>query len=416
MKKHNDMNTIKSIITVFFALMLFCSAQAQQNNGSNHWWGKDTVKVEKFADNSQVVEIGSMEDSQDKSYEWSGPNIVGDPKKPVVTVNPREMENEYNVRRVSKCGVEEARVLVTLIDSITIVNVTPLYQCYTEGEPIKPEDFIIETSPEGYGNKATVWPDVAHEGQPVVLTIRYNGHTSDYTVDNLKVFNDNSSSDVSVDTDPNELTQIKDKIQKARDLLEQAQEVSGLIESISPDAGPGCKPSFTGFGSSDGVESGFSMLAPKFFRACCNHDSVTAFQVFSPTMTFSANIDCQFPIPNLSFPYVGGVYVIFGAGMGVTAGPISVVFRGKCSDMFIEFKLFASAYGGVRVLVINDKFFKADLKLQGEANTSVLWKVGDELRWGGVNFSVGIGGEITLFSLATEKFGPFNIIETTLFK
>ena len=133
-------------------------------------------------------------------------------------------------------------------------------------------------------------------------------------------------------------------------------------------------------------------------------------------MTFSANIDCQFPIPNLSFPYVGGVYVIFGAGMGVTAGPISVVFRGKCTDMFIEFKLFASAYGGVRVLVINDKFFKADLKLQGEANTSLLWKVGDELRWGGVNLSVGIVGEITLFSLATEKFGPFNIIETTLFK
>ena len=78
--------------------------------------------------------------------------------------------------------------------------------------------------------------------------------------------------------------------------------------------------------------------------------------------------------------------------------------------------VFSSAYGGVRVLVINDKFFKADLKLQGEANTSLLWKVGDELRWGGVNLSVGIVGEITLFSLATEKFGPFNIIETTLFK
>ena len=414
------MNTIKSVITVFFALMLFCSARAQQNNGTNHWWGKDTVQVEKFADNSQVVEIGSMEDSQDKSYEWTGPNIVDlNTKKPTVKVNPREMENEYFVRRVSKCGEEKARVLVTLIDSISIVNVTPLYQCYTEGEPIKAEDFIIETSPEGYGNKATVWPDVAHEGQPVVLTIRYNGHTSDYTIDSLKVYKDNSSSDASVAVDPNEisqLNQIKDKIQKARDLLEQAQEVSGLIESISPGAGPGCKPTITGVSSSEGVESGFEMPAPKFFRSCCDHDSVTAFQLFSPTMTFSANIDCQFPIPNLSFPYVGGVYVIFGAGMGVTAGPISVVFRGKCTDMFIEFKLFASAYGGVRVLVINDKFFKADLKLQGEANTSLLWKVGDELRWGGVNLSVGIVGEITLFSLATEKFGPFNIIETTLFK
>ena len=414
------MNTIKSVITVFFALMLFCSARAQQNNGTNHWWGKDTVQVEKFADNSQVVEIGSMEDSQDKSYEWTGPNIVDlNTKKPTVKVNPREMENEYFVRRVSKCGEEKARVLVTLIDSISIVNVTPLYQCYTEGEPIKAEDFIIETSPEGYGNKATVWPDVAHEGQPVVLTIRYNGHTSDYTVDNLKVFNDNSSSDASVAVDPNkisQLNQIKDKIQEARKLLEQAREVSGLIKKLSPDAGGGCEPTITGVSSSEGVESGFEMPAPKFFRSCCDHDSVTAFQLFSPTMTFSANIDCQFPIPNLSFPYVGGVYVIFGAGMGVTAGPISVVFRGKCTDMFIEFKLFASAYGGVRVLVINDKFFKADLKLQGEANTSLLWKVGDELRWGGVNLSVGIVGEITLFSLATEKFGPFNIIETTLFK
>ena len=414
------MNTINSVITVFFALMLFCSARAQQNNGTNHWWGKDTVQVEKFADNSQVVEIGSMEDSQDKSYEWTGPNIVDlNTKKPTVKVNPREMENEYFVRRVSKCGEEKARVLVTLIDSISIVNVTPLYQCYTEGEPIKAEDFIIETSPEGYGNKATVWPDVAHEGQPVVLTIRYNGHTSDYTVDNLKVFNDNSSSDASVAVDPNkisQLNQIKDKIQEARKLLEQAREVSGLIKKLSPDAGGGCEPTITGVSSSEGVESGFEMPAPKFFRSCCDHDSVTAFQLFSPTMTFSANIDCQFPIPNLSFPYVGGVYVIFGAGMGVTAGPISVVFRGKCTDMFIEFKLFASAYGGVRVLVINDKFFKADLKLQGEANTSLLWKVGDELRWGGVNLSVGIVGEITLFSLATEKFGPFNIIETTLFK
>lgn len=135
------MKTIKSVITLFLVLTLSFQLQAQ-------WVGEKEVRVRREENNSQSVQIGSLQDSQDKSYYWRGPHIDGDSLSPVITVRPQEEREEYIVRRVSKCGVEEDMVVVILTDDVTLVDVDKKVECYAWGDSILKEHFDITTDPE----------------------------------------------------------------------------------------------------------------------------------------------------------------------------------------------------------------------------------------------------------------------------
>jgi len=185
------MKTIKSLITLAFVLLLCLTAKAQ-------WAGEDKEVLRDPYNNSQVVSIGVQDGSSDACYEWTGPHITSDPHKPVVVVNPQDEEETYTCTRISSCGVEEDQVKVKVLDTISIVSVTPLKNCYNDGDDVHLSDFEIVTSPAGWGFMVEVSPTHLNnnwglgdvdETMELTFTLDYNGHQSVKHA-TVNVFND----------------------------------------------------------------------------------------------------------------------------------------------------------------------------------------------------------------------------------
>ena len=150
-KKLNDM---KRIIAILLLLALGWGAQAQ-------FAGPDK-RIVREPHNRQTTTLGEPDASADACYIWTGPHIVGNANQPVITVNPIDTLEVYQVKRISKNGVEEDQAEVHVEDSVIIKYVIAKYQCYNHGEEISTSQFDITTEPKGYENLVTVSPSVAN--------------------------------------------------------------------------------------------------------------------------------------------------------------------------------------------------------------------------------------------------------------
>ena len=100
-------------------------------------------------------------------------------------VNPQSSEELYTVTRSSSCGVEQDQVKVKVVDSVTIVSVTPLKDCYNSGDNLALSDFEIKTNPDGYESlvqftptRVTNYAGESDEEQTITFSLNYRGHTS----------------------------------------------------------------------------------------------------------------------------------------------------------------------------------------------------------------------------------------------
>lgn len=383
------MKPFKLLITAVFTLLLGLTAQAQ-------WAGEDKA-VLRLQNNSQTTTIGQPASSSDMCYEWSGPDIVGERNKPVITVNPRSETCVYTVRRTGKCGVEEDQVIVTLTDTIGIVSVTPT-KCYNDGDSITKEDFKIVTSPEGFENLVSFGPTTAHHNvgsvvgtQDVTFYLLYNNHRSTKTIE-VTVINDNltSSGEISVD-----FKDFKKKLQQAKKMLDAAKFFkSKFLDPVAKNALP-CEPDFD-----YGLE--FSSL-PQFTYYCCEGKKVDAFNLFGPTLSGSVSLGCQFPIPGVSIPYIGGFYATIDLSAGISVGPLALRFRGDCGQAEIPVELSAEIAGGIRASVVSKDFLSASLAIAAGGKTGMEWVIGKEINWKGVELYLAIKGEVTAISLLKAK-------------
>lgn len=391
------MKTIKSVITLFLVLALSFQLQAQ-------WVGKKEVKVKRNASNTQQVQIGSWQDSQDKSFEWRGPHIVGDNKySPVITVNPQDEREEYFVRRVSKCGVEEDKVVVIVTDEVTIVSVTPKVECYALGDTILKDDFDIVTDPPGEDDKVVMLADKAMVNpQQVPFYISNDGHESSKSalVDVYPIDTDMPTDGISVD-----FVDIKNKIEKAKTLVENAAKITDVVAEYAP---AGCVPSVD--------LSKFKISSPGVFNTCCNGNEKIGFKLKDWELGVALNYDCTFPIPLISYPPIAEVSVIFGFQAGVDVGPATVIFRGwNCISGHVPIELFASAYGGVEVSVANPGFLSASLKLEAGARTRIIWEIGDDIHWESTTLYMKIVGEMKVFGVTDITPVEWELGKITLF-
>ena len=145
---------MKRIIAILLLLALGWGAQAQ-------FAGPDK-RIVREPHNRQTTTLGEPDASADACYIWTGPHIVGNANQPVITVNPIDTLEVYQVKRISKNGVEEDQAEVHVEDSVIIKYVIAKYQCYNHGEEISTSQFDITTEPKGYENLVTVSPSVAN--------------------------------------------------------------------------------------------------------------------------------------------------------------------------------------------------------------------------------------------------------------
>lgn len=392
------MKTIKSVITSAFLLLLCLTAKAQ-------WAGEDK-EVLREEDNSQTVTIGVADGSSDKCYEWSGPNIQGDIHSATIVVKPQDPEQTYICTRTSSCGVEQDQVVVKVIDTISIVSVTPLKNCYNSGDQLALTDFEIVTYPEGYQSLVQFTPTQVHnnagaseEVQTINFSLTYNEHTSTKSA-SVNVFNEDLglSSSSSVD-----FHKFIEDFKKINAMVEKAKGLTDKLNSIAKGASP-CSPDFHLI---------LTMPEGADIHACCNGEEIDGFKMDLPSIDAYLGIDCYIPT-TLSIPHVGGLQIHVGAAIGVKLGPLSFKFKRECSNITIPLGLYANIAGGVQVFFGDPDFFSAELNLVGEGSTSLTWTVGESIKWSPLNVGLKIVGKVTLASFWTEEV-DYNLFTYTFF-
>jgi hypothetical protein len=382
------MKTIKSVITSAFLLLLCLTAQAQ-------WAGEDK-EVLREEDNSQTVSIGVMDGSSDKCYEWTGPHIESvDTHQPVIIVKPQDAEETYICTRTSSCGVEQDMVKVKVIDTISIVSVTPLKQCYNSGDNLALTDFEIVTYPAGYQSLVHFTPTqvynnagASEEQQTITFNLTYNGHTSTKTA-TVNVFNEDLGLSTCTSVDFHKFIE---SFKTINSMVEKAKGLSDKLNSIAKNASP-CSPDF---------HLVVTLPQGEDIHACCEGKEIDGFKLSLPSIDANLGIDCYIPT-TLSIPHVGGLQIHVGAAIGVALGPMSFNFKRECSNVTIPLGLYANIAGGVQVFFGDPDFFSAELNLVGTGSTSLTWVVGESIKWSPLDVNLKIQGKVTLCSFYTDE-------------
>lgn len=386
------MKYIKSLLVSTFVLLACLSLHAQSALG---FAGEDKKTVH-LSDNSQQVEIGLPDDDPTHCYEWSGPNILTDPHKPVITVNPQEPMVVYTVTRHSTCAPETDQVVVSMVDTIGIVSVTPLKDCYNDGDPVDISDFEIVTDPPGFGSLATVTPDHARNSwggivDPTDFTIRltYGNYTSSRTV-TVDVYNEGL--EISIGTSLH-LNKVKNTLQTLRKVIENAKNLANLVSKTG-----GVLPCDLEFDASLNIPD------EQWFKACCNGNELTGYRMSGFSFTPSLNLDCYIPIPYVSFPKAGGLSAHLGLGYGMEFGPVSYAYKGECTGgVSVDVRMFVRIAGGVEFSLLSRDILSAQADLEGIGSASFRWTLGESCEFSGVQVDIDLVGKVTFLSFLTEE-------------
>ncbi|MBO4656137.1 MAG: hypothetical protein J5644_11385 [Bacteroidales bacterium] len=391
------MKTIKSFITSAFILLLCWTAQAQAPTAQ--FAGEDK-EVMALPDSSQTVEIGLPGSTSEYCYEWTGDDIKTDPHQPVVTVNPKKASNTYRVKRTGACGVEEDEVIVTLKDSVGIVSVKPKKKCYNAGDAIPIEDFEIVTEPTGYESMVTHTPTTAknkfewigtEDTQDITFTLNYNGHISTKVV-TVKVFNDDLAASHGQSLALGELIS---EFQKVKNVVKKGEKVANKLNSLSSAVSP-CKPQ---------ADLDIDFPNGVSLRSCCNDKEVDGFAINFGSIALGMSVSCDFPT-TLSIPILGaGLYITFSMGYGAYVGPANLKYLGEeCTTLTIPLGFYANISGGLKLKVPDEDILSASINLVGEAKCSLIWNVGQSIKFHPMDLSVtAVGKVVLLYGLVTEK-------------
>lgn len=400
------MKTVRFLITLSFIFLSIWATKAQ-------WAGED-----KYILKGQSAHIGKVEPGVNASYEWSGPNITTDKYSPTVTVKPSADSTTYIVQKIDSCGVYKDTVIVYTSDSVSILRVTPK-SCYTDGDTLTPEDFIIVTIPSGYASQVKISPKVVslsnglfdaigHGQNPiqglqqsgtvdVTFTLTHQNHTSTKTV-GIQVYKDEPVSTPTISVSLKEFLKMIEKAKRVASTVEKAAISLKKIAPASPIKPP-CEPSF---------DLNVEIPIPMPFLACCEGNKVEGVNLSGPVTTLSAGVDCDFDTP-WSIPGTGtGLFVTAGFSGGVTLKPYEFKFRGwECSRLEFPFEIFFEGYGGAKAKALDDDILSLAIKFVAHGSAqfnTVISKTG--IKWGlekGLPIEFSLVAEATAHSLFTFK-------------
>lgn len=392
------MKTIKFLTALAFMFLLCLTAKAQ-------WAGEDK-EILRELDNSQTVSIGVNDGSSDKCYEWSGPHIISSDKhQPVIVVRPQDEEETYTCTRTSSCGVEQDQVKVKVIDTISIVSVTPLKNCYNDGDDVHLQDFEIVTYPAGHQSLVVLspthvnnnweWGANIDETQEITFTLEYNNHTSTKTA-TVNVFNDNLA--VSTGQSYNFKAFVK-SLKAIENIVKKAKGLSDKLNSIAhkaPGMDPPCEPGFNIFlDIPDDNEQDI--------HSCCNGEEVDGFKVVGNAVSAELALDCFIPT-QLSLPWLGGVRIHVGGSLGASVGPFEFKYLGNdCNTTSVPASVYATLSGGVQILIVSDDVLNAQLDLVGKAQTGFNWVIGQKFEIHPLDLTLTVVGQVIFMNFFYEK-------------
>ena len=411
---------MKRSVKILFAVAIVLSFQFSVLSSAFAQFAGEDKKIAREPGNTQKVDIGRPDPANDVCYMWTGPHIDGNANQAVVTVNPHDTLEIYQVKRISKNGIEEDEVKVRVEDTISIVSVRPKYKCYRNDEGISTSQFEIVTEPEGYERLVTVTPNTASSSIaisnhfPVTFNLTHNGHTSTKTAE-IVVYN----SDVAA---PEEILvgalQTLEYLIKHRVVLryvwDNVERLSNIINSKATTLSP-CNWSLDTKPDKD-FDDGLS-ISPRML--CCgedeNHASSPALKFQFGKLSYGNSFGCRFPFYGV--PYVASADFVFNLSAEMFLGPCNgVISTNKdCNQFCIPLGCTLAANGGVGVSLGGGKLLSADLLIQGAWTTQIQWcPIGSSNSLSvGITFSV-IGQVVTLGMIKHSVEYPFATYSTSI--
>lgn len=391
------MKEYKSIlIKGIMMLVLLCgslSAAAQ-------WAGPDQ-EVLRTENNDQTITLSVLNAQPNACYIWTGENIQGDNKQPTVTANPQSSVCTYVCKCISALGVDEDEVVVTLDDSVAIVSVTPIKECYADGDPIVTSNFTIVTNPAGYENQVTVSPIRAtstygQRQQELTFSLTVEGKTATKTA-NIDVISSEQRVSLSESRSVKELYKI---LKSGGEVVKKAMDAKEAMKAMDKLRVTPCSPTW---------DFTFDPQFPfECTQVCCNDKTTEVLQVNFPAVTLSGGIDCTVPI--WGFPYAASVNLVLSVGASVTAGPASgqMAWQSDCFEAKLPISFSFSASGGLGVSVLSPDVLSIDARLQSSISKSLEWVIGKSIQWDKTKLSLDVVGTVKTIGLFTESI-TFNV-------
>ncbi len=359
---------MKRIIAILLLLALGWGAQAQ-------FAGPDK-RIAREANNRQTTTLGEPDASADVCYIWTGPHIVGNANQAVITVNPIDTMEVYQVKRISKYGVEEDQAKVRVEDSVIIKYVFAKYNCYNHGEEIEPSQFTIVTEPEGYEHLVTVSPSVAYNNagfsgelnSPVTFTLTKNGHTSTM-VKNITVFNSDLTISQNLGQGLSNIRRMLLSMSLVNNALEDLKKCTRPIRFIK--ASP-CRWSDTANHQSGSEASGALDITPKLL-CCSDHNMAPALQIRFGQLSKGASFGCRVPLYGV--PYVATLDFVFNISGSVFVGPVDGILstNTECAQLCFPFGASIAINGGIGGSVGGGDVLTVDALLQASASATASW-------------------------------------------
>lgn len=398
---------MKRIYSILLLLAIAWGAQAQFAGPDKH--------VVREADNSQRTTVGVADGSSEVCYVWTGSHIVGNANQAVITVNPRDEAERYQVKRISQFGVEEDEVWVFVEDSVEIRSVKAKYNCYNSGDEISTSQFEITTYPEGYENLVTVSPAVAQnnagfsgENVELTFTLEKDGHRSTKKV-NVKVIN----SDLTVTQGlPAELLSSKNRVEnmgKVKEALQKLKSTTDQMSFIRNMPGSPCS-----WSDDPPAQASLALsITPK--KLCCSdHTESWALQVQFGQLSYGSSFGCR--VPFYGIPHVASADLVCNFGASVAVGPIDgiLALNSNCNQLCIPVTLSLFLNGGVGV-ALGGKILTADLLLQGSAMGQASWCPFGTSNNVKIGATLSVIGQVTLASCITYSIEkPIATISKTI--
>lgn len=388
---------MKQPFKILIATAIIFNFQLSTLNSAYAQFAGEDKKVAREPGNTQRVDIGTPDAANDICYMWTGPHIEGNANQAVITVNPFDSVETYNVKRISRNGIEEDQVKVFVEDTIAIVSVFKKYRCYNHGDVVAPDQFEITTDPPGYESLVTVSPNKVYnhaglsmEDIPVTLSLTKNGHTSTKVV-NVAVYN----SDLTVSQALN--IGALSKYKEALESMALVEYILGHIEEFADVAVKNAPtPCSWKTEKPQGSTSTAIEITPKML-CCSDHTPAPALQIKFGQKSYGNSFSCRFPFYGI--PHVASADIVFGLAGSVSIGPVDgiVSTNTECAQICVPVTLSVSVNGGVGVSV-GGNILTADLLLQGTtfAQAALCYGTSSYLK---VGLTISVVGAVTLASL-----------------
>ena len=357
-------NPIKFLVSIVFMLVISTVTVFAQ------WAGPDQTIIRNQS-MTQIVTLSVVSADPNACYQWTGPNIAGDANQPTVMATPEDSVQTYICKRYDQMGVAEDDVIVRIKDSVTIVSVKPLQECYELGGAVTTDQFEIVTDPVGYENQVTVQPTTIQDNGLFVggngkanvdltFSLTVNGNTSTKH-QNVTAINPDQEVSVSVEVNVHEfclnIYKFENTLKEYADITEKVKKADGLAKLGA------------GF-SKDGPNVHLGGITLNSFKyKCCNNKVgwVLPFSWSGGWVDFGVNITFPFPIaaiPGVSF------YLQAYANAKLSVGPYNVELSRElaCASYQLPVTLTGTVGGAAGVCFLAPSVLSAQLAVEGEAS------------------------------------------------